>query len=147
MRIAFRAETENWTFAMDRDGYCQSVVATPARDGSPAVRTLTREAQKAVGAQFIGAVDPQEKGGVAAEPRIGTPMLLGYVDSQSRIRVLRTGPLRAFEAFDEGCEEQLDKQVDELLSVLESTIESEEGGEDERDSRTAMHGSPLMLAP
>ena len=126
MRIAFTAETETWTFALDREGYCQSVVATRRRDGSPVIRTLTREAQNAVGAQFLGAVDPRINGGVAAVPRVGTPMLFGYVDSQSRIRVLRTGPLRAFEVFDDGGEEQLDEQVDALLSALESNIESEE---------------------
>jgi hypothetical protein len=115
MRIAFTAETKHWTFVLDEEGVCRSVVPTPAPDGVPTVRSLTRDVQRIVGAQFLGAVDAA--GCFAGEPRVGAPMLFGYVDSDSRIRVLRTSPVCFFDTFDEASDACLDAEVDELLAL------------------------------
>jgi hypothetical protein len=97
MNAVRSAVTPLWTFLLDSEGVCRAVVPTADRSGRPTVRTLTREVHDSVGAQFVGAVDPRVPGGVCARPRIGAPMLLAYVDADSRIRLLRTGPLVAFE--------------------------------------------------
>jgi hypothetical protein len=99
MRIALRAQTEHWTFHFDDEGFCRSVVATPAQDGGLVIRPLTREAHDCLGAQFLGVVDAGVPGGVSARPRPCASMLLGYVDADSRIRLLRTGPIVGFEAL------------------------------------------------
>jgi hypothetical protein len=98
MRITHSAQTPQWTFHLDEEGICQSVVPTPGYEG-PMIRELTPLAHGCVGAQFVAAVDPRVPGGVAAEPRLGTPMLFAYVDADGRIRLLRTGPVLSFTTF------------------------------------------------
>jgi hypothetical protein len=98
MRIAHSATTPQWTFHLDEDGICQSVVPTPGKKGVT-FRALTPLAHGCVGAQFVAAVDRKVPGGVAATPRVGEPMLFAYVDGDGRIRLLRTGPVLAFTTF------------------------------------------------
>jgi hypothetical protein len=108
MNILRSAVTPRWTFLLDGDGVCRAVVPTADGSRKPVVRTLTREVHDCVGAQFVGAVDARVPGGVVAKPRLGAPMLLAYVDADSRIRLLRTGPLVAFQthAGDAGREDR-----------------------------------------
>jgi hypothetical protein len=98
MKVVHSAATPRWTFLLDADGICRAVVPTPSPGGGPVFRALTREVHDMVGAQFLGAVDASVPGGVAAQPRVGSPMLFAFVDPDGRIRLLRTGPLAAFES-------------------------------------------------
>jgi hypothetical protein len=98
VRIAYAAHTDAGTFLLDSEGICRGFVPSPDQSGSFRVRA--EAADRCIGAQYVAAIDVTEPGALIPLPRIGAALLLGIVDANGRISLVRTGPVVRFEPLE-----------------------------------------------
>ncbi len=98
VRIAYAAHTDAGTFLLDREGICRGFVPSPDRSG--AFRVRPEAADRCIGAQYVAAIDVTEPGALVQLPRVGAALLLGIVDANGRISLIRTGPIVRYETLD-----------------------------------------------
>jgi hypothetical protein len=95
MQIAFVVHTDRCALLLDPEGVCRWVLRKV--QGSD---RFVEAAQRCIGAQFVGALDPFQEGVLGPTPAIGKSALFARVVG-GRASLVRVGPLSGFDTLDE----------------------------------------------